>query len=53
MYTGILLGDNMPDADDMELIDQVSVYDQCGLKIKTDLLGNHNRLVFLCIAKSI
>jgi hypothetical protein len=30
----------MPDADNMELIDQVSVYNQCGLKIKSDLLGN-------------
>jgi hypothetical protein len=35
-----LLGDNMPDADNMELTDQVSAYDQCGLKIKSDLLGN-------------
>ena len=30
----------MPDADNMELIDQVSAYNQCGLKIKSDLLGN-------------
>ena len=34
------LGDNMPDGDSMELIDQVSAYNQCGLKIKSDLLGN-------------
>jgi hypothetical protein len=40
MINTILSGDNMPDADSMELIDQVSVYDQCGLKIKSDLLGN-------------
>jgi hypothetical protein len=40
MINTILLGDNMPDADSMELIDQVSAYDQCGLKIKSDLLGN-------------
>ena len=33
-------GDNMPDGDNMELIDQVSAYNQCGLKIKSDLLGN-------------
>lgn len=35
----------MPDADNMELIDQVSVYNQCGVKIKADLLGNLHPLV--------
>ena len=29
----------MPDGDNMELVDQESVYKQCGLKIKSDLLG--------------
>ena len=40
-YQRHLKGDNMPDADGMELIDQNNAYMQCGLKIKTDLLtGN-------------
>ena len=32
-------GDNMPEGDSMVLVDQESVYNQCGLKIKSDLLG--------------
>ena len=33
---------DMHDADAMMLIDQESAYSQCGMKIKSDLLGKRN-----------
>ena len=38
-YQRHLTGNNMQDADDMKLIDQTSVYEGCGQKIKNDLFG--------------
>jgi hypothetical protein len=35
-YQRHLKGDNMPDADGMELIDQNKAYAQCGMKIKKE-----------------
>ncbi len=32
-YQRHLIGDNMADADEMQLVDQESIYQQCGLKI--------------------
>jgi hypothetical protein len=46
-YQRHLTGDNMPDADAMELIDHNSAYLQCGLKIKTDLLTGNAGEAFL------
>ena len=37
---------DMPDADAMQLIDQESAYSQCGMKIKSDLLGKCNFIRF-------
>lgn len=45
-YKRHLIGDNMPDADDMELINQESAYSQCGLKIKNDLLTGNAVVLF-------
>jgi hypothetical protein len=36
-YQRHLTGNNMPDADDMKLIDQSAVYESVGRKIKEDL----------------
>jgi hypothetical protein len=38
-YQRHLIGNNMKDADDMQLIDQLQTYNSCGVKIKDDLLG--------------
>ena len=45
-YKRHLTGDNMQDADDMELIDQEAAYSQVGLKIKADLLGGNAVVLF-------
>lgn len=45
-YQRHLIGDNMPDADDMELVDQENAYNQVGLKIKADLLGGNAVVLF-------
>ncbi len=45
-YKRHLTGDNMPDADDMELVDQEMAYSQCGTKIKADLLGGNAVVLF-------
>jgi|LauGreDrversion4_1035100.scaffolds.fasta_scaffold718466_1 hypothetical protein len=36
----------MPDADGMTLIDQNAMYQQCGVKIKADLLGGNAVVLF-------
>jgi len=45
-YKRRLQGDNLQDADDMQLIDQQEAYRQCGLKIKSDLLGGNAVVLF-------
>ena len=45
-YKRHLTGDNMQDADDMILVDQIEAYRQCGLKIKADLLGGNAVVLF-------
>ena len=45
-YQRHLKGDNMEDADNMELIDQVKAYEQCGKKIKKDLMGGNAVVLF-------
>jgi len=45
-YQRHLTGDNMPDADAMELIDQVKAYESVGKKIKADLLGGNAVVLF-------
>jgi hypothetical protein len=45
-YKRHLTGDNMPDADDMQLVDQGEVYRQVGTKIKSDLLGGNAVVLF-------
>lgn len=45
-YKRHLTGDNMQDADDMELVDQEAAYGQVGLKIKADLLGGNAVVLF-------
>jgi hypothetical protein len=45
-YKRHLTGANMQDGDDMLLVDQVSAYQQCGLKIKSDLLGGNAVVLF-------
>eukprot|EP01033_Poteriospumella_lacustris_P003736 gene3736-2647_t len=45
-YKRHLIGDNMPDADEMQLVDQASAYEQCGKKIKDDLLGGNAVVLF-------
>lgn len=41
-----LIGDNMPDAEEMVLIDQPAAYEQCGKKIKEDLLTGNAVVLF-------
>lgn len=36
----------MPDADDMALVNQLEAYNQCGLKIKEDLMGGNAVVLF-------
>ncbi len=45
-YQRHLTGDNMKDADDMELIDQVKAYESCGKKIKNDLMTGNAVVLF-------
>ena len=45
-YQRHLTGDNMEDANNMELINQEAVYAGCGLKIKTDLLTGNAVVLF-------
>ena len=45
-YQRHLIGDNMQDADDMQLINQEVAYSQCGLKIKADLMGGNAVVLF-------
>eukprot|EP01038_Epipyxis_sp_PR26KG_P012422 gene12422-16660_t len=45
-YNNYLQGDNMPEADDMTLINQETVYESCGTKIKADLLGGNAVVLF-------
>lgn len=45
-YKRHLTGDNMGDADNMALIDQPSVYEGCGQKIKADLFGGNAVVLF-------
>ncbi len=45
-YKRHLTGENMPDAEEMELIDQANAYQQCGKKIKDDLLGGNAVVLF-------
>lgn len=45
-YKRHLIGENMQDADDMTLVNQESAYDQCGLKIKSDLLTGNAVVIF-------
>eukprot|EP01036_Dinobryon_divergens_P061407 gene61407-81851_t len=45
-YKRHLTGDNMADADAMELIDQEAAYNQVGMKIKEDLLGGNAVVLF-------
>eukprot|EP01038_Epipyxis_sp_PR26KG_P007613 gene7613-10366_t len=45
-YKRHLTGNNMQDADDMELVDQLNAYNQCGLKIKSDLMGGNAVVIF-------
>ena len=45
-YARHLKGDNMPDAQGMELIDQIKAYDSCGLKIKNDLMAGSAVVLF-------
>lgn len=45
-YQRHLKGDNMPNADDMKLIDQDLAYGACGLKIKSDLLSGSAVVLF-------
>jgi hypothetical protein len=45
-YQRHLIGDNMSDADEMLLIDQPAAYDQCGKKIKDDLLTGNAVVLF-------
>lgn len=45
-YKRHLTGDNMQDAEDMELINQLEAYNQCGLKIKADLMGGNAVVLF-------
>lgn len=45
-YKRHLIGDNMADADAMELVDQNNVYKQCGLKIKNDILTGNAVVLF-------
>ncbi len=51
-YKRHLTGDNMQDADDMMLVDQIEAYRQCGLKIKADLLGG-NAVVLFAVGSSL
>ena len=45
-YKRHLTGNNMNDADNMELIDQGAAYAQCGMKIKADLLSGAAVVLF-------
>jgi hypothetical protein len=45
-YKRHLIGDNMPEADAMEMINQEMAYDQCGMKIKSDLLTGNAVVMF-------
>jgi hypothetical protein len=45
-YKRHLTGNNMPDADEMELVNQENAYGQCGLKIKNDLLTGNAVVLF-------
>ena len=45
-YQRHLTGDNMGDADSMELIDQNAMYQQCGTKIKADLFAGNAVVLF-------
>lgn len=45
-YKRHLTGNNMQDADDMKLINQEMAYQDCGLKIKSDLLTGNAVVLF-------
>lgn len=45
-YQRHLTGDNKPEADEMTLVDQEEVYNQCGMKIKSDLMGGNAVVLF-------
>jgi hypothetical protein len=45
-YKRHLTGNNMQDAEDMKLVNQEMAYDECGLKIKSDLLGGNAVVLF-------
>ena len=45
-YNRHLKGNNMQDADNMLLIDQVKAYESCGLKIKSDLMSGSAVVLF-------
>ena len=45
-YKRHLIGDNMQDADDMLLVDQIMAYEQVGTKIKADLMGGNAVVLF-------
>lgn len=45
-YQRHLTGDNMPDADDMKLVNQQMCYEACGKKIKADILGGNAVVLF-------
>lgn len=45
-YKRHLTGNNMQDADDMKLVNQEMAYQDCGLKIKSDLLSGNAVVLF-------